>query len=788
MRVLVCGYLSAHRVRGRLATACARVRPFGPRCDRRPPASRRRGSPTAWAAPTAMAFAPDGRLFVAEQGGTLRVIKNGALLATPFVTVTVDSNGERGLLGVAFDPDFATNQFVYVYYTATTPNDPQPLSRFTAERATSPSPAASSIILDLDPLSSAHEPQRRRDPLRPDGKLYVAVGDNANGANAQTLRRTCSARCSGSTPTARSRPTTRSSARRPGRTARSGRSGLRNPFTFAFQPGHRPDVHQRRRPERPGRRSTTAIAGANYGWPDTEGPTDATRASAARSSPTRTARRRRPAARSPAARSTTRRPRSSRPPTSATTSSPTSAAAGSASSTDGRQRASPASPPASRRRSTSTVARRRRALLPRALARAAASTAVAYTGEPRADDHDAAGEPDGQRRPVGDLHRLGEREPRRSRTSGSATASNIAGATSSSYTLAVRAARRTTARASAPVTNSVGQRRRATRPTLTVTTNQAPTATITAPAAGTLYSGGADDHLRRHRHRPGGRDAAGARFTWRSTSTTPTTSIRSCQHDERRDERLVRDPDDGPHGVERLVPDPPDGDATRAASRRPTLPRRQPAPRPGPRSRRARRAPAPARRPAGHRADSFTGVVGIERMLEAVVAADRRAARRGSSSRGRTAARSTQTISTPATTRRTRRRTAARRRRSPRRSTSSPPPRRPWPATSSTPAPSSAARQRPELRLERGRPRHRVGPQLEALTRPALRHADPDAALHEPERAWELAVPNGSYTRARRRGRPDVAQQRLPASPSRACSRSTGRRRRRTAGSRGRGR
>ncbi len=57
------------------------------------------------AAPTSMAFAPDGRLFVTLQGGALRVIKNDALLATPFVTLTVDSNGERGLLGVAFDPN-----------------------------------------------------------------------------------------------------------------------------------------------------------------------------------------------------------------------------------------------------------------------------------------------------------------------------------------------------------------------------------------------------------------------------------------------------------------------------------------------------------------------------------------------------------------------------------------------------------------------------------------------------------------------------------------------------------
>src|SRR5437773_5133217 len=80
--------------------------------------------------PTAMQFAPDGRLFVCEQGGRLRVIENGVLLTTPFLTVTVSSAGERGLLGVAFDPNFATNQFVYVYYTATTPTVHNRISRF----------------------------------------------------------------------------------------------------------------------------------------------------------------------------------------------------------------------------------------------------------------------------------------------------------------------------------------------------------------------------------------------------------------------------------------------------------------------------------------------------------------------------------------------------------------------------------------------------------------------------------------------------------------------------------
>ena len=68
--------------------------------------------------PTAMDFAPDGsgRLFVAEQGGALRVIATGSF-GTPFVSLNVDSTNERGLLGVALDPNFATNPYVYVYYT-----------------------------------------------------------------------------------------------------------------------------------------------------------------------------------------------------------------------------------------------------------------------------------------------------------------------------------------------------------------------------------------------------------------------------------------------------------------------------------------------------------------------------------------------------------------------------------------------------------------------------------------------------------------------------------------------
>ena len=136
--------------------------------------------------PTAMDFAPDGRLFVCLQSGQLRVIKNGALLATPFVSLSVDSNGERGLLGVAFDPNFASNNFVYVYYTVPGTPPHNRVSRFTANGDVA---AANSelAILDLDKLSSATNHNGGAIHFGPDGKLYVAVGENATPSNAQTL-------------------------------------------------------------------------------------------------------------------------------------------------------------------------------------------------------------------------------------------------------------------------------------------------------------------------------------------------------------------------------------------------------------------------------------------------------------------------------------------------------------------------------------------------------------------------------------------------------------------------
>src|SRR5438477_6244108 len=107
--------------------------------------------------PTSMALAPGkgNRIFVTEQGGTVRVIKvkTGKMLSAPFLSLAVDSSGERGLLGLAFDPAFSVNHFVYVYYTVPSPAHNR-ISRFTAN-GNAVVPGSEVILLELDNLSTA---------------------------------------------------------------------------------------------------------------------------------------------------------------------------------------------------------------------------------------------------------------------------------------------------------------------------------------------------------------------------------------------------------------------------------------------------------------------------------------------------------------------------------------------------------------------------------------------------------------------------------------------------------
>jgi glucose/arabinose dehydrogenase len=226
-------------------------------------------------AATAMDFAPDGRLFVCLQDGHLRVIsKEGVLLANPFLTLSVDSNGERGLMGVAFDPNFASNHYVYVYHTV--PGSPahNRISRFTANGDVA---VANSefVVVNLDNLSSATNHNGGAIHFGPDGKLYVGVGENADGANSQSLSnrlgKILRINSDGTIPPDNPASFPGISGSTSGANRAIWAVGLRNPFTFAFQPGTTRmfinDVGQSTWEE-----INNGVAGSNYGWPTAEGP------------------------------------------------------------------------------------------------------------------------------------------------------------------------------------------------------------------------------------------------------------------------------------------------------------------------------------------------------------------------------------------------------------------------------------------------------------------------------------------------------------------------------------
>lgn len=236
--------------------------------------------------PTAAVFAPDGRLFVALEGtndtsgpADVRVIKNGVALATPVLTVTTQSFFERGLLGITLHPDFASNGHIYVYYTLPTSQAPTITHR--VERWTIPSgsdvadPATRTTIFNIavpSGQSSAGNHNGGAMGFGADGKLYIAVGDNAVTSNSQTLGnlfgKMLRINDDGTIP-----------ADNPfvGQTTGANQAiwalGLRNPFTFAFQPGtgrlHINDVGS----SGSGRREEVNVgeAGANFGWPLIEG-------------------------------------------------------------------------------------------------------------------------------------------------------------------------------------------------------------------------------------------------------------------------------------------------------------------------------------------------------------------------------------------------------------------------------------------------------------------------------------------------------------------------------------
>lgn len=133
--------------------------------------------------PTAIAQAGDGRIFFNERlTGRTRIINPGwQLAATPFCQVSVLTDTEQGLLGLALDPNFSQNKYVYIYYTAGNPLRNR-VVRYTDSNGTC---TGETPILDNLPANRVHNGGIIK--FGPDGKLYVIIGDAANNLNSQDL-------------------------------------------------------------------------------------------------------------------------------------------------------------------------------------------------------------------------------------------------------------------------------------------------------------------------------------------------------------------------------------------------------------------------------------------------------------------------------------------------------------------------------------------------------------------------------------------------------------------------
>lgn len=212
--------------------------------------------------PVAFAFAPDGRLFYNElRQGRIRVVEDGRVLDDPFATVEVAVQGEMGLLGLALDPDFIREPYVYVYYTHDAADGRfNRISRFRDQGNVA---GPEEVLVDRIPAAVVHNSGRLA--FGPDGLLYASVGDTTQRDEAQNP---------GSLPGAihrLNRDGTRPADNPfPGSTAYL--VGIRNVFGMDWTPGgillfteNGPTGNDE---------VNRGAPGANYGWPVVQGPSD----------------------------------------------------------------------------------------------------------------------------------------------------------------------------------------------------------------------------------------------------------------------------------------------------------------------------------------------------------------------------------------------------------------------------------------------------------------------------------------------------------------------------------
>lgn len=211
--------------------------------------------------PVALAFTPEGQLLVTEKAGSLRLVEaDGSLLPEPILRLPTDARAERGLLGVAVDPDFVRSRQVYLYHSLDSPA----VNRIVRFRLVGGRAEDVQAAYTVAPSAAIHNGGNLH--FGPDGMLYLGVGEGGEPARApdpgdrrgKILR--LDARVLPLRPAA-DNPFTGL----PGHDAAVWALGLRNPFDFSFDPQSRallatengPDCHDELNRIRPAR---------DYGW------------------------------------------------------------------------------------------------------------------------------------------------------------------------------------------------------------------------------------------------------------------------------------------------------------------------------------------------------------------------------------------------------------------------------------------------------------------------------------------------------------------------------------------